>query len=125
MPCDYNHKEWSYTFSANSRGGFGVRVYDGSANVVPNTDLRPVLWDQTTNGAQEPPRTYGEGYIQFFLNNEEIAFTMNAGETYLMWLWIWGHADQSGEVLGTFGDPLGSFTDFGLSATLPWIAFFS
>jgi hypothetical protein len=125
MRGDYTHSGRSYLFNANTRGGFGTLVYDGNAGIVPGTDLKPVIWDQTTSGAQDVVGVTGEVYIQQSLTNGEISFTMNAGENYQLWLYTWGHGDQSGEELGTFGDPWGSWVSFELDAVLPLIVVLS
>ena len=51
MPCEFEYQDWSNLYSANTRGGFGVGVYDGNLNTVPGTEyLTLEVWNQTTSG---------------------------------------------------------------------------
>jgi hypothetical protein len=121
VPCDFGYSFWSSFYSSNSRGGYGVVIYDDANNIVPSTNQQPEIWDRT---AMNDDRTHidGSDYLQNHLANGEIAFTMNAGETYQLWVWVWGHGDCSGIVFtDIFGHEYGSYCDFQSTASMPFI----
>jgi hypothetical protein len=121
VPSDFGYSFWSLWYSSNSRGGYGMVVYDGAGNIVPGTLQQPEIWDRT---AMNDDYTHidGSDYLQGHLTNGEVAFTMNPGETYQVWVWVWGHGDCSGIVFSDiFGNDYGSYCDFSLTATMPFI----
>ncbi len=120
MQCDFSYDFYSYLYNTNTRGGFGYVVYEGGTQVVPSQS--PEMWDRTGQG---DPWTHIDGSARitsYMPNGEGVPLIMVPGETYQVWVWLWGHADQSGEVLGTFGDPVGSFCKFQMSSTLAFIS---
>ena len=119
VPCYYEYSFWSNLFSGNTRGGYGMELVDGHGDIVAGTYLEPEVWDRT---AMNDPwtRISGSDHLQHHLPNGEILFTMKAGETYELWIWIWAHGDQSNIVFtDIFGNDYGSFAEFQFTANFP------
>jgi len=120
MPYDYNWDDDSVAgFTAHTSGGVGAMVYEAGAP-TPFIDIRPQLWDDGTSWSHDGDAQ--SGFLADHLQNNELAFSMVAGQAYLVWFWIWGHADCSGDVFNPiFGSPWGSVSAFRMTANLDFM----
>jgi len=97
MDYDYNWVDWpiGVTYVASS-GGVGVLILSGGDTVI---DQRAELWSDaeliagnTGQGSGYLVNTAGQNY-----------FTMQAGVTYLAWVWRWATAALSPLFTGSTG----------------------
>lgn len=120
VPYDYHWDNDSWGgFTSQTSGGIGLYVFQ-EGNPYPVKDLHLQLWSDLQSWGHNGDSQ--NGYLQNLLENYEIAFTMSAGSTYNLGVYIWGHADCSGEVADLwFLGTIGSVSAFHINANLDFL----